>query len=608
MEEKHITAGQILRCGKDGDQPKITYYDYVGGKMVEMTIPNDAVKSYVPVTSAVTSFEAGTWYVINGNVEIGSRIENNAAKDTPAHLILADGAVLTVRGGIRNESGKGLCIYGQKNGSGELTISDIPREHTGIGGIKENGGKLTINGGTINAGGGQLAAGIGCGFNGTCGTIIINGGTVTAKGGASASGIGHGKGASGGTVTINGGSITSQAGAVYGHGIGVDGITINGGTIIAQARAYGCGIEGRDITINGGTTIAQAATVNGRGIEGTYISIKSGLATYAGDSRETAKRTDKRGVGAMYVYISDACTQAIYTVSHLWQTVDGSGYEEHEKETLKGDVGWKTEAAARSYTGFTAQDFAQQEVAADGKIVVEIGYNRDIFYVFFNARVCSDPKPIAALYGAKVVIDPEPLTAPGYEFVGWYIDPEYTKAFTGPQAVTMPASHITLWAKWTATHRGDGEEESRTTAEKNPAVSFSPNWYADNFGVWRIKNSKGEIVKNAWLCDDAVAANGQNVWYLLTQDGAMLAAGLVQDATGNFYSLETNHDGCFGMLRYTDGYYNCNGQQVYLKFSHEHNGTFGAITNTEGLEKLKAIYGVTKCGIGNENAVYTKTF
>ena len=68
-----------------------------------MTIPNDTVKSYVPVTSAVTSFEAGTWYVINGNVEIGSRIENNAAKDTPAHLILADGAVLTVRGGIRNE-------------------------------------------------------------------------------------------------------------------------------------------------------------------------------------------------------------------------------------------------------------------------------------------------------------------------------------------------------------------------------------------------------------------------------------------------------------------------------------------------------------------------
>ena len=28
----------------------------------------------------------------------------------------------------------------------------------------------------------------------------------------------------------------------------------------------------------------------------------------------------------------------------------------------------------------------------------------------------------------------------------------------------------------------------------------------------------------------------------------------------------------------------------------------------DGLEKLKAIYGITKYGIGNENAVYTATF
>ena len=62
------------------------------------------------------------------------------------------------------------------------------------------------------------------------------------------------------------------------------------------------------------------------------------------------------------------------------------------------------------------------------------------------------------------------------------------------------------------------------------------------------------------------------------------------------------------MLRYTDGYYNCNGQQVYLKFSKNHDGTFGAVVNPDGIEKLKAIYGVTQCGIGNENAVYTKTF
>ena len=107
---------------------------------------------------------------------------------------------------------------------------------------------------------------------------------------------------------------------------------------------------------------------------------------------------------------------------------------------------------------------------------------------------------------------------------------------------------------------------------------------------------------------DALTMNGKNVWYLLTQDGAMLAAGLVQDNTGNFYSLETEHNGYFGMLRYMDGYYNCSGQSVYLTFNREHNGSFGAVTNADGLEKLKQIYGITRYGIGNENSVYTVAF
>ena len=186
----------------------------------------------------------------------------------------------------------------------------------------------------------------------------------------------------------------------------------------------------------------------------------------------------------------------------------------------------------------------------------------------------------------------------GYIFTGWtpkiglvYADTTYTATYA-PQTVI----------------NGGGGGGSSAPAAKKATVTFSPNWNVDVYGVWRITNSAGQVVTNAWLCDDAVDANGQNVWYLLGADGAMLAAGLVQDNTGNFYSLETNHDGYFGMLRYTDGYYNCNGQQVYLKFSHEHNGTFGAVINADGIEKLKAIYGVTKYGIGNDNAVYTKIF
>ena len=88
----------------------------------------------------------------------------------------------------------------------------------------------------------------------------------------------------------------------------------------------------------------------------------------------------------------------------------------------------------------------------------------------------------------------------------------------------------------------------------------------------------------------------------------MLSAGLVQDLSGNFYSIETDHNGFYGMLRYIDGWYNCNGQQVYLRFSHNHDGSFGAVINPDGLAKLKEIYQVTPFAIGNQQCVYTATF
>ena len=147
-----------------------------------------------------------------------------------------------------------------------------------------------------------------------------------------------------------------------------------------------------------------------------------------------------------------------------------------------------------------------------------------------------------------------------------------------------------------------------SAAAKQAAGTYSPNWTTDAGGNWIIKNGKGEIVKNAWLCDDVITANGQNVWYLLNTDGTMVTAGLVQDNTGSFYSLETEHNGYFGMLRYKNGTYNCGGQQVYLEFSQKHDGTFGAIINADGLAKLQAIYGITRFGVDNSNCVYTKSF
>ena len=149
---------------------------------------------------------------------------------------------------------------------------------------------------------------------------------------------------------------------------------------------------------------------------------------------------------------------------------------------------------------------------------------------------------------------------------------------------------------------GGGSPSVRKAAPAAGGATFSDKWFQDASGIWRIRDSRGNVVKSAWLCDDAVAANGQNVWYLLNTDGTMLAAGLVQDNTGNYYSLETQHNGYFGMLRYVDGIYD----GIYMEFSRNHDGTFGALKNQSAIDALKAKYGVTGFGIGNENCVYSK--
>ena len=143
-------------------------------------------------------------------------------------------------------------------------------------------------------------------------------------------------------------------------------------------------------------------------------------------------------------------------------------------------------------------------------------------------------------------------------------------------------------------------------------TTFSAAWAQDSSGNWNIYQTVGnerKQVKNAWVCDDAVAGNGQNVWYLIDHSGAMVSAGLVKDGTGNYYSLETNHNGYYGMLRYQTGDYNCNGQTVHLELESVHNGSFAAIKNNDAIEKLKAIYGLPDVSqINNSNIFYTSAW
>jgi hypothetical protein len=149
---------------------------------------------------------------------------------------------------------------------------------------------------------------------------------------------------------------------------------------------------------------------------------------------------------------------------------------------------------------------------------------------------------------------------------------------------------------------------SSTTTTGGPAssgsVTFSSYWFQDIDGSWKVRDRNGNLVTNCWLCDDAVSSNGQNVWYLLDANGNLVTGALVKDSLGNYYSIETEHNGYYGMLRYASGTYGA----ISLSLESQHNGRFGAINNSEAIIALNAMYGTTDISNISTECRYTSQF
>ena len=126
-----------------------------------------------------------------------------------------------------------------------------------------------------------------------------------------------------------------------------------------------------------------------------------------------------------------------------------------------------------------------------------------------------------------------------------------------------------------------------TAQAAETAPAFSQYWFQEN-GQWRIRDGSGSIIKGAWVCDDAVPANGKEVWYLIDGNGYMISAGLVY----------------YGMLRHVSGNYD----GINLSLEASHSGSFAKILNADGIQALAAKYGVTNFPIDNSNCVYTSQF
>ena len=136
-----------------------------------------------------------------------------------------------------------------------------------------------------------------------------------------------------------------------------------------------------------------------------------------------------------------------YTVKHMQQNINDDGYTEvtEDQEVIKDVLaGTSTEALAKEYEGFTAQEVSQMTIARDGSTVIEINYDRNMYEVSYaydeNAPENAPELPEATSYrfGADVEIAEEP-TLDGYTFSGWSMTEDFE----------MPAENVVITGSFT---------------------------------------------------------------------------------------------------------------------------------------------------------------
>ena len=289
-----------------------TVESITGTKVGYEEIPSEG--QYKEVTgNSETWFQLGgynnnidEYYVVNGTVNLKAIV----VLGKNVHLILCDGAKLTLTGGLKLEDDHKLYIHSQSYDSnmGQLIVTNSYDNAAGIGSAQHEGdektvGELVIHGGHIEATGGKRGAGIGSCARiqyrnaELCKSVTVYGGYVKATGGANSAGIGGGSGynascANGGTFTLYNGTVIAQGGK-YAAGVGGGGsyspvvaenfanggyggtVNIYGGTLTATGGSDGAGIgsgnrednydSGDDKRICGGTVNIYGGTVTAQG-------------------------------------------------------------------------------------------------------------------------------------------------------------------------------------------------------------------------------------------------------------------------------------------------------------------------------------------------------
>ena len=100
---------------------------------------------------------------------------------------------------------------------------------------------------------------------------------------------------------------------------------------------------------------------------------------------------------ATEVYAKWNPAQVNYTVIHWHENANDDQYSFKEMETKNGTTDGQTNAAAKSYDGFTAQTITQKTIRGDGSTIVNVYYKRNVYDVKFYEYKSREWQEIAEL-------------------------------------------------------------------------------------------------------------------------------------------------------------------------------------------------------------------
>lgn len=191
------------------------------------------------------------------------------------------------------------------------------------------------------------------------------------------------------------------------NGTTVDSVTLDGADVTLTAQVS----KGFWITFDskGGSYVASAFYAQGQTAAAPAAPARPGY-VFNGWFTEAGAAADFAAIAENTTLVAGwKAGNASYTVIHFLENADDNGYSSKDIETRTGATGSQTAAAAKSYTGFTAQTITQATIAGDGSTIVKVYYTRNVYEVKFysNSNWTSGPQEytslrITAKYGANI--------------------------------------------------------------------------------------------------------------------------------------------------------------------------------------------------------------